>query len=455
MATAYPQSMTTSNYKTMTDTTELEIEIRQKLMRVYQNEGREYILALEYAIGDILTRLDWDNEECAKRFVDIMLRAMSRGDGGTVNEEILSVRKRNAGNCCDYMGWKLNRYALADMANVIFLEDRFQKREDWCKFWDSWRQSTENYKKEREILKDCEVHFTFSSDTNSVAGKEVISDPNVFLDAISKSCIINGGERSAEFRIYLLQRRTAQNNREALHDRETLQLIDRINSLRGATPPNLHSAECLLSELDHLTSNLRGNIYGWIEHFRRENETDSRDGTVTHSIDAQDPAYNCFYLGSLTRKGGKEAYHLGDTRLGGRGAVIDWLEKCAVCLSSVGGNAKEREIDAQALAKMIVVHNVEKWREWEEADEKALNLLRATIGDAPADHLLRKRYIIVSSANGKKYKIDRDGEVYDMHGNRKCVRVDNEDNLSWYDKILAKYIVIRDNPSQISTLAGS
>jgi hypothetical protein len=59
----------------------------------------------------------------------------------------------------------------------------------------------------------------------------------------------------------------------------------------------------------------------------------------------------------------------------------------------------------------------------------------------------------VDSANGRKYRITHDGEVFDVATGRSvCVMVDEEGELPIYDDILAKYLVIRDHPEQIETL---
>jgi hypothetical protein len=120
-----------------------------------------------------------------------------------------------------------------------------------------------------------------------------------------------------------------------------------------------------------------------------------------------------------------------------------WLRECWKRLREKGG-LTERE------AKRIFDGLAD---EIGRAESRSLELLRSTVGSEAVDQFLRLGYLIVNSANGRKYRITHDGEVFDVATGRSvCVMVDEEGELPIYDDILAKYLVIRDHPEQIETL---
>jgi len=120
-----------------------------------------------------------------------------------------------------------------------------------------------------------------------------------------------------------------------------------------------------------------------------------------------------------------------------------WLRECWKRLREKGSlTEKEAKRISDGLAKEIG-----------QAERRSLELLRSTVGSEAADQFLKLGHLIVDSANGRKYRITHDGEVFDVATGRSvCVMVDDEGELPLYDDILAKYLVIRDHPEQIETL---
>jgi len=106
---------------------------------------------------------------------------------------------------------------------------------------------------------------------------------------------------------------------------------------------------------------------------------------------------------------------------------------------------------ATELAKLVAADR-------REIERKSLETLRRTLGEEVAERLLRKGEITVKSSNGKEYVITERGEVFETpwEGGKRsvCVQVAGEHRLPKYDRVLAKYLVIRDHPEQIETLGG-
>ena len=124
-------------------------------------------------------------------------------------------------------------------------------------------------------------------------------------------------------------------------------------------------------------------------------------------------------------------------------ALEGWLYACVNQVWKDWSFDQER---ATELAKLIVT-------DLREAERRSLETLRRTLGDEVADRLLREKQIAVRSRNGGEYTITDSGEVFETSsGIRVCVEVDGGRGLPRYDRVLAKYLVIRDHPEQIETL---
>jgi hypothetical protein len=83
---------------------------------------------------------------------------------------------------------------------------------------------------------------------------------------------------------------------------------------------------------------------------------------------------------------------------------------------------------------------------------RALALLEATLGKEEARRVREEGWIVVRSRNGRSYLLSIDGPVFDLSdGNTRCVLVDPV-AVPRYDRLIAKYLVIRDRPEDISTL---
>jgi len=153
-------------------------------------------------------------------------------------------------------------------------------------------------------------------------------------------------------------------------------------------------------------------------------------------------------LGVISAGKDRSYYLDGSLRLGDEEAVEEWIDACSVGLWSEPELTTER---AKELAKAISGQRME-------AEGKSLATLRRTLGDEVADKLLKEGKIAVKSANGREYVITDSGEVfcdpYDEGMDRICVEVKDEESLPKYDRVLAKYLVIRDHPEQIETLQG-
>ena len=152
------------------------------------------------------------------------------------------------------------------------------------------------------------------------------------------------------------------------------------------------------------------------------------------------------YLGAISAGKDHSFYLDGSLRLGDEDAVREWIDACSVGLWSEPELTTE---SAKELAKAMS-------EQWQEAERKSLETLRRTLGDEAADKLLKEGKIVVKSANGREYVIMDSGNVYGpLHNGsarRICVEVKGEESLPRYDRVLAKYIVIRDHPEQIETL---
>lgn len=124
-------------------------------------------------------------------------------------------------------------------------------------------------------------------------------------------------------------------------------------------------------------------------------------------------------------------------------ALEEWLKACLQGIWRDASFAPER---ATELARLIDAH-------LREAERKSLETLRRTLGDEAAEQLLRDGKITVRPPSGEEYVITDSAEVFRRSPgggmNHICVQVDGEKDLPKYDRVLAKYLVIRDNPEQI------
>ena len=134
-----------------------------------------------------------------------------------------------------------------------------------------------------------------------------------------------------------------------------------------------------------------------------------------------------------------EGIELGDN------ALMWWLETCTSEMWA-GRLTPERAVE---LARMISAHTME-------AERRSFELLVRTLGEGPARQLLEQGELRVRSANGQDYAITRDGEVFHLRAGggreRVCVVVEGERTLPLFDRIVAKYLVIRDHPERIRAL---
>jgi uncharacterized protein YbjQ (UPF0145 family) len=147
------------------------------------------------------------------------------------------------------------------------------------------------------------------------------------------------------------------------------------------------------------------------------------------------------YLGKMEFESHGRPWHLDE--LVTREYFSTWLRECWKRLRE---KSELTEEEAQRILKDLA-------EGFEQAERRSLELLRSTVGSEAVDQLLKLGYLIVDSANGRKYRVTRDGGVFDVvTGREVCVMVDTEKELPLYDEILAKYLVIRDHPDQIDTL---
>ena len=162
--------------------------------------------------------------------------------------------------------------------------------------------------------------------------------------------------------------------------------------------------------------------------------------------DLYDVEHRQAYLGVISAGEDRFYYLDGSLKLGDEDAVTEWIEACSVGLWS------EPELTAARAKELARVISERR----QEAESKSLETLRRTLGDEVADRLLRERKIAVRSAGGREYVITDSGEVHCPLGDGTmeplCVEVGGEESLPKYDRVLAKYLVIRDHPEQIETL---
>ncbi|MEM4973431.1 MAG: hypothetical protein QXR87_06980 [Candidatus Hadarchaeales archaeon] len=106
-----------------------------------------------------------------------------------------------------------------------------------------------------------------------------------------------------------------------------------------------------------------------------------------------------------------------------------------------GKLTKERALE---LAQMIGPWGLE-------VERKSLETLRRTLGEELTEELLERGEVSLIS-RGRQYVITRDAEVFELGPSgrsRVCVRVENEEQLPELGRVLAKYLVIRDQPERI------
>jgi hypothetical protein len=158
------------------------------------------------------------------------------------------------------------------------------------------------------------------------------------------------------------------------------------------------------------------------------------------------PFYRCAYIGALSA-GTDRSYVLNskikfdDDEVLGR-----WLR---ACVDFMWVRPAFTQTSAEKLAEAVVEY-------MRGARLRSLETLRLALGNEAAERLLSEGHITVKSSNGREYLIDTTGEVFDASsGDYVCVEVRNEEWLPRYDVVLAKYLVIRDHPEQISTLGES
>jgi hypothetical protein len=209
---------------------------------------------------------------------------------------------------------------------------------------------------------------------------------------------------------------------------------------------------------EHPSAQVRLHVYG----YRRALKSDFTHAQSWHDI--YEEGYRRLYLGTVKRDS-DGCYWLRDSlptrgqtslltdsdgldefKLGREDAVREVVEACGVALRS----GQNLTLDfARKFAQFAT-------RSWRVPERRSFETLKRTLGDEIADKLLREGWVNVRSRNGREYAITADGEVFiPKHGGARepvCVYVDGESKLPSYDRVLAKYLVIRDRPEQISTL---
>jgi hypothetical protein len=127
-------------------------------------------------------------------------------------------------------------------------------------------------------------------------------------------------------------------------------------------------------------------------------------------------------------------------------ALGKWLRVCLRGIRMDDSFSTER---ATELAKLIGAH-------LREAELRSLETLRRTLGDDAAEQLLREGKVTVRAPSGDEYVITDSARVYRRAPSGRmrsvCVVVKGGADLPKYDRVLAKYLVIRDHPEQIETL---
>ena len=154
------------------------------------------------------------------------------------------------------------------------------------------------------------------------------------------------------------------------------------------------------------------------------------------------PAYRCALLGSIRAENGGYLLN-GRIRLGDREALGRWLEACLYSLWVEPALTPDiAESLAEAVADFV-----------RESRRRAAETLRRALGERAAEELRRKGCLTLKSRNGRVYRIDAFGRVFDVLAGRPvCVVVDGEAELPPEDRVLAKYLVVRDHPEQVTTL---
>lgn len=147
------------------------------------------------------------------------------------------------------------------------------------------------------------------------------------------------------------------------------------------------------------------------------------------------------YLGAIELRGSQ--IFLGGAELEA-GTLRRWIDACS---TELWRGPELTPARAAQLAELITTY-------MREAERRSLETLRRTLGDEVTDQLLREGKIRVKSANGMEYVITDSGEVsyYSQTRDRLvnvCVQVEGGKNLPKYDRVLAKYLVLRDHPEQI------
>ena len=156
--------------------------------------------------------------------------------------------------------------------------------------------------------------------------------------------------------------------------------------------------------------------------------------------------YRCTCIGTLSIGNGGSYILNGRVKLDDEEILRKWL---IACWESMWIVPLFSQPAAEKLAEAIVEY-LQKGR------RRAFKTLKRTLGGEVAKQLRRSGYVTVESANGRKYKISKTGEVTDvLDGRYVCVEVENEEELPSFDRVLAKYLVIRDHPEQIDTLPTS
>lgn len=165
-------------------------------------------------------------------------------------------------------------------------------------------------------------------------------------------------------------------------------------------------------------------------------------------------------IGSLKREDGF-FYVNSDISLGNDiTSVVRWIEACYTHLAGtpkhfeinpdfpmVKGITRLTKKDGATLARIVQDY----LSNGTPSERKSFKLLSDALGEEVAEHFKTKGFLSVISKNGKEYIIDEEGDVYERETRRKCCVV-VEDDLPRYDRILAKYLIVRDKPEMIDTL---
>jgi hypothetical protein len=171
------------------------------------------------------------------------------------------------------------------------------------------------------------------------------------------------------------------------------------------------------------------------------------------------------YIGDLTEKNGE--YLLDGVGIGNRDDARKKIVNCIqmidngtpspsrlLCLLS---NFLEQKVDMLYIVITTGVRH--KLKNMINSEKKAVKLACDMLGNEFVTGMTKNRYMRFKDRNGKEYKININGGVYSMPNEKFiCLHVVMDHNLYYklpiFDKILTKYLILRDNPDAIKDIIG-